>query len=455
MKKYRIISLLLLNLMLLMSFGCVKVFRYSIGCAEIKSDEDFTFFIVSDIHHLTKEGYDNGKAFREYLDTGDGKLIQYSGELLDALTRDIKAEQPDFVVFTGDLTCNGERKSHLDLVKRLKAIEDEGTCVFVVPGNHDVQNPWAIDYIGDEPQKGSMISNDEYLNIYSPFGYEGAVSRDTDSLSYLAMPTEDTWLLMLDSTITNRNVAKQSPEQGGELKPQTLKWIEQCGNLAKDNNVRLIAVMHHSLIDHSHILNENYTLENSEEAVKVFGRCGIEIVLTGHVHIQDIKSCQYEDKTIYDIATSSLVVYPHQYGRMDYTYGRGFDYRTVMVDVGKWSRQEQVDDEVLLNFETRSMELFVEQCGRMHQRCLSRQDDLSEEDRKVYLDIIDRMNILYFAGYRNEALSGIVNTEAFERLKEIKPCFTKEYAMSMLEDQRTDNNVLHIPVHEDNEGSMQ
>lgn len=449
MKKYRYFYLVLLNLMLLTSFGCVKVFRYSIGCAEIKSRENFTFFIASDLHHLSKESYDNGKAFEEYLASGDGKLLQYSGELLDALTRDIKAEKPDFLVLTGDLTCNGERKSHLELAERLEAIESEGTCVFVIPGNHDVQNPWAQTYIGDEAKDGDMVSREEYLNIYNSFGYEGAISKDVDSLSYLAMPTEDTWLLMLDSTNSDSNISKQYPEQGGALKPQTLKWIEQCSGLADENHARLIAVMHHSLIDHSQILNKNYTLENSEEALKVFSKCGIEIVLTGHVHIQDIKSCQYEGKTLYDIATSSLVVYPHQYGRMDYTHGRGFDYRTTMVDVGKWSRKEQLTDEVLLNFETCSMDLFVEQCGKMHQRCLSKLNELSEEDRDMVLETIDKMNILYFAGYRNEALNGIVDTEGFKTLEKIAPCFTKEYAMSMLNDQRTDNNTLHIPVQSD------
>lgn len=446
MKKYWLFTAFLLYLMLFIAFGCVRAFRYSMSTAEVKADQSFSFFITSDLHHLSKELYDNGKAFEEFLMSGDGKLVQYSGELIDALIRDIELQRPDFLIITGDLTCNGEKKSHLELVEELEAVESAGTSVFVIPGNHDIQNPWAKQYIGDETLKAEYITKDEYLDLYDQFGYSEAVSKDRDSLSYLVMPTADTWLLMLDSSDFDRNTGKQYPEQGGALPSQTLKWIEHCADLAKENNARLLAVMHHSLLDHSEILNVNYTLDNNDELLKVFHKCGIEVALTGHIHLQDIKTEQNEGNALLDIATSSLSVYPHQYGKMDFTPDRGFDYQTVMVDIGKWSRQERLTDESLLNFEACSADFFIKQCGKMHQRCLSELKELSVEDRETVLKTIDNMNILYFAGYRNEALNGITNTEGFEILEKISPCFTKDYAMSMLNDERTDNNRIFIPI---------
>lgn len=444
MKMHRVLILLMFYLILISSFGCVKAFRYSIGCAEIKSNQSYSFFIVSDPHHISKKAYDNGKAFQEFLSSGDGKILQYTDELIDALIRDIETEHPNFLIITGDLTCNGERESHLELINKLEIIESMGTCVFVVPGNHDVQNPLAKRYIGDEALIGDMITGEEYTNLYDSFGYSEAISIDPDSLSYLAMPTEGTWLLMLDSTDSNQNTEKQRPEQGGKLTAQTLNWVEECSALAKENNTRLIAVMHHSILNHSEILNKNYTVENNEEVLKVFNKCGIDIVLTGHVHLQDIKTHQYDGKTLYDIATSSLSVYPHQYGRMEFIPDHGFDYRTVMVDIGKWSRQANLIDESLLNFETYSIDFFKEQCGRMHKNCLSRLNGLPEKDRDIVLETVSNMNMMYFAGYRNEALKGIIDTEGFKLLENIAPCFTKEYAMSILNDERTDNNKLFI-----------
>lgn len=447
MKKYWKWALVLFYMLLLISYGCVRAFRYSLGSAKIVSNKSFTFFITSDLHHFSKKLYDNGKAFKEFLATGDGKLLQYSDELLDALTGEVRLKKPDFLIVTGDLTCNGERESHLELVEKLKAIEDLGTSVFVVPGNHDIENPWAKRYIGDKTSNTDSISSDEYLRLYDAFGYDEAVSRDPDSLSYLAMPAEDVWLLMLNSSDYNNNYKNRYPEQGGCLSPQTLQWMEECAELARENKARLIAVMHHNLIDHSKILNSNYTVDSCNELFKVFDNCGIEIVLTGHIHLQDIKTKQYDGKTLFDVATSSLTVYPHQYGVMSFKPGTGFDYNTVVLDMDGWAKQAQSEDEFLLNFEACSADFFIKQCGKMHQRCLSELKCLPEKERNIVLETIDDMNMMYFAGYRNEALDSIVNTEGFRILEKVPECFTKEYAMSILNDERADNNRLHIPIN--------
>jgi len=446
MKKHQFSILLAYILILLISSGCAEAFQYSIGCADIKTNQSFSFFIVSDPHYISKETYDNGKAFQDFLASGDGKMLNHTDELLDALIKDIRAEKPDFLIITGDLTCNGTRQSHIELAEKLKTIEDIGTCVFVVPGNHDIQNPYARKYIGDEVTDIETITSEDYVNLYAPFGYEGCVSRDPNSLSYLAMPAEDIWLLMLDSTDTDRNMARKYPEQSGYLRPDTLKWIEQCAALAKENNAKLIAVMHHSLIDHSEMIKANYTIKNSKDALKVFRKHGIEIVFTGHIHIQDIKSDEYQGNRIYDIGTSSLAVYPHQYGRMKYTPYVGFDYRTIPLDMDDYDIHENAKDGTPLNFEDYSACFFTEQCGRMHQECLEQLEGLSDAERELVLETVCRMNMLYFAGYRNEALNDIVNTEGFKKLENIAPCFTKEYALKMLDDERTNNNTLLIPV---------
>lgn len=446
MKKVRLITLLGFCLMLLISFGCVKAFRYSIGCAQIEADQKFSFFIISDIHHLSKSLYDNGKAFEDFYMSGDGKLLQYSDELIDAVTQDINTAHPDFLIVAGDMTCNGEKESHLEMVKKLETVEDMGTCVFVIPGNHDIQNPRARKYIGSEVINTDFITVEEYLNLYAPFGYDGSVSRDPSSLSYLVMATEDTWFLMLDSADYKRNIEKQYPEQGGALLNQTLKWVEQCAGLAKEKDARLIAVMHHSLIDHSKLVNVGYTISNSAEVLKLFHRCGIEIVLTGHIHLQDIKTDQKEGQKVYDIATSCLAVYPHQYAIMDFTPQKGFDYHTVMLDMSSWAEQRKITDETLLDFKVYSADIFTKQCCKKHNNCLSKLNELSEEDREKVSRVLGEMNLMYFSGYRNEAFDEIVKTEGFRILENMPACYTKEYAMSMLNDERSDNNMLSIPI---------
>ena len=66
----------------------------------------------------------------------------------------------------------------------------------------------------------------------------------------MAAPAEDVWLLMLDSAKYKRNKVLNAPEMGGEISAKTFDWIKECANLAKENNAELIAVMHHSLMNH-------------------------------------------------------------------------------------------------------------------------------------------------------------------------------------------------------------
>lgn len=426
--------------------GCIKSFTCgSINCP-INSGEEITFFIASDPHHLSKEIYDDGKAFENFLNTGDGKLLHYSGEIMDAFTRDIKNKNPDVLIVPGDLTGNGERESHLEFAEKLKAIEKLGTCVFVIPGNHDIENPWARNYIGDELIKIDSITSHEFSDIYAPYGYKEAVSRDKNSLSYLVTPSEDIWLLMLDSAKYKRNNVRESPEMGGQISGKTLEWVAECSNLAKENNAKLIAVMHHSLIDHSRLVNQDYTIENHQEVIKVFKDCEIEIVITGHIHLQDIKFHKEEDKTIYDIATSCLIAYPNQYGILKFLPDKGYDYHTNRIDMEGWAKENKVKDENLINFKEYSRSFFQRRSYDKYYDSLLEISQYSDEEMMAISETISILNLNYFGGFRNDMLHDIFDTEGFKLLQASAPNFIRDYALSMFNDQKTDNNKLFVPI---------
>ena len=90
---------------------------------------------------------------------------------------------------SGDLTNNGEKKSHQKLANLLGEIERSGkTKVLVIPGNHDIDNPWARSFEGDKQVLADSVSPKEFTKIYGDFGYKEAISRDKKTLSYLATP---------------------------------------------------------------------------------------------------------------------------------------------------------------------------------------------------------------------------------------------------------------------------
>ncbi|NLW21807.1 MAG: metallophosphoesterase [Tissierellia bacterium] len=433
-------------IILFITIGCVKKFTCSVLNCKIKSGEEITFFIATDPHHLSKNTYDDGKAFDWFLNSGDGKLLHYTDEIIDAFTFDIENSRPDILIIPGDLTCNGERESHLEMADKLKAIKDLGVHVFVIPGNHDIENPWARNYYGDEMIKIESISDEEFVEIYEPYGYKDAISRDNYSLSYLAAPAEDVWLLMLDSAKYKRNKVRTAPEMGGEIPAKTFDWIRECANLAKENNAQIIAVMHHSLMDHNEVVNENYTIENSQDVIDLLLSCDIQIVLSGHIHLQDIKYYERDNKRVYDIATSCLVAYPNQYGVLRFIPGRGFNYTTRRVDVYAWVWENDIEDRNLNNFHKYSRDFFRRRSYDKYYDTLLEISKFSDREMKAISETVAELNLKYFAGFRNELIHDILDTEGFKILHETAPFFIRDYVMSMFDDQKTDNNKIWIPT---------
>jgi len=449
MDNKKLLLMILILLILLTLIGCDEKFTCSILNCKIKSGEEITFFIASDPHHLSKKTYDEGKAFDWFLNSGDGKLLLYTDEILDAFTMEIENGKPDILIIPGDLTCNGERESHLEMAEKLKAIERQGVQVFVIPGNHDIENPWARNYFGDEMIKIDSITKEEFEKIYEPFGYKEAASRDKYSLSYLVTPSEDIWLLMLDSAKYKRNKVRTAPEMDGEISAKTMEWIKECANFAKENNAKIIAVMHHSLLNHNEVINEHYTIENSQEVIDLLLSCDIEIVITSHIHLQDIKYLNKDDKTIYDIATSCLIAYPNQYGVLKYIPNKGFNYYTKKIDVYAWVWEKGITDRNLNNFQKYSKDFFWRRSYDKYYDSLLEISKFSDEEMKAISNTVADLNLKYFAGLRNVHMHDILNSEGFRILHNSAPFFIRNYVMSMFDDQKTDNNKIFIPLKAD------
>ncbi len=330
--------------------GCAR----SVVAGKIKAGKDINFFVATDVHYLAESLTDKGEAYQKFITSSDGRQLNYISEIMDAFAKDIKKKQADVLIVSGDLTTNGEKESHLEFAQKLKKIEESGTSVFVIPGNHDILNPFARSFKGSNQYITDYVNEKDFEKIYKDFGYSKAVLRDSNTLSYLAAPSEDVWLLMLDTAQYKDNIEKNRPRLDGEINPETLEWIKKCSDLAKKNNAQIVAVMHHNLIDHSEAIKVGYTINNSKTALQLFESCGIKLVLSGHTHLQDIKSYSNSDYKVYDIVTSALVVYPQKYGVLKYSQKDGYDYSTASVDVETWSKEKGGNDNNLNNFKAYS-----------------------------------------------------------------------------------------------------
>ncbi len=413
---------------------------------DLANEKDLTMYIATDIHYLADNLNDHGKAFDKYISNSDGKQLKYINDIVDAFAADISKKKPDILIISGDLTNNGEKESHMELAEKLESIEQNvGTRIFVIPGNHDISNPWARGFIGDEQYVTDSINAEDFASIYKTFGYDEAVLSDETSLSYLAELSDKLWLLMLDTCIYDFNGLTGSPMPNGEITEETMDWIKRCSKAAKKENATIITVMHHNIIDHSERLNVGFTLDNSEDAVNEFLENDLKFVFSGHIHIQDIKSL--EDNSLYDITTSALSVYPIQYGVLQYKPVQGLSYSTSQVDVESWAKENDIKDENLINFNDYSERYFASISYGKVFNALTEEGKYSEQEVKLMSETVSLLNRNYFAGTSALIKEEIVQSPGYQLWLDAEDgAFFKGYVISMVSMKDNDNNQLQLQI---------
>lgn len=445
MNTYKRLSIFI-GFIILILVGCTNNTKMTIS-PKFRSGEKLTFFVTNDIHYLAESLRDDGEAFQKFLMDGDGKQLNYIDEILEAFISDIEQKAPEILIISGDLTSNGEKESHTELAEKLNKIEERGTSVYVIPGNHDISNPWALGFKDNERYSVDTITDKEFSVIYNNFGYNEAISKDEHTLSYLAAPSEDIWLLMLDTNKYLNNQKYNYPQTDGMIKTETFEWIQECSALAKENGAEIITVMHHNLLDHSKIMTESFTVNSNEQVLEIFSGLGLNLALSGHVHIQDISSYEKISEanvchTFYDIATSSLSVYPQQYGILDYSPELNwYTYSTVFVDVEGWSKEKGILDENLNEFKKYSYTLFADKAYDMAYNLLKENKDYDDRQKDLMAETFKRLNVKYFEGTDN-TIKGIRNSEGFKLWEKAPHSFLKSYIMSIYSDEDIDDNNL-------------
>jgi 3',5'-cyclic AMP phosphodiesterase CpdA len=273
--------------------------------------------VVSDIHYmaasLLKNNANTGAAFQAYLDQ-DPKLIEFSDPIFRQCIKQVLADKPDILLIPGDLTKDGEKVSHQDLLKLLKQFDNAHIKVFVVPGNHDINNPESAQYDGDNVSPAPSITANEFASFYSGYGYANAIARDPHSLSYVAQAAPGLWIMGLDACEYELNT--HIAIVGGRIKPETKQWALNWIAEAKKHHVVLFGMMHHGIVEHytgQNQLDPGYVIDDYETVAHEFTMAGLSIMFTGHYHANDVTSRADGDKILYDIETGSMVTAPIPY----------------------------------------------------------------------------------------------------------------------------------------------
>lgn len=281
------------------------------------SQEPLKIAVISDTHYLSSKLALPGSALDKYEAT-TGRVINDLHAVLHKVIFDLQSYNPDILLIPGDITNHGERESHIDFVNIMKPLANNGTRIFVIPGNHDVNVPNSKKYEGDSSYPISSISAQEFAQLYAPYGYGDAVKRDASSLSYLAVINDSTWLLSIDS---NRyEEYKTSSISGGRILPETMKWSLEILKEAASKDVLVMGMMHHGLVEHmpyQSVFFSDYLINDWKSNAQILADNGLKIIFTGHFHSNDITLLtSFKGNTIHDIETGSLSGYPFPYRLM-------------------------------------------------------------------------------------------------------------------------------------------
>ncbi|MBQ6465548.1 MAG: metallophosphoesterase [Oscillospiraceae bacterium] len=356
------------------------------ACGKKSAEGSYRVAIATDLHYLSPALTDHGDLFRQVMEAGDGKVTEYCDEITDAFLEEVRVMKPDALILTGDLSFNGERDSHLALAEKLASLETDGVPVFVLPGNHDLfRSPYSFFDAGAESVPG--VTAEEFREIYAAFGFDEAVASDSDSLSYVAQLNGSTRLLMLDAN---------TPHDFCSLSAETLRWIDaQLGEAEQAGHTVLVAC-HQNLFQHSMFIS-GYVLETAEQLYELLAAHRVPLILSGHMHIQHIRSVE----GVTEIAGSPLTMGDCHYGVLSASNG-SLRYETHPVSMSAWAQAHGLENEDLRDFAAYAAQSFERRTRLQAEEQLAVRG-FSPEEIEPLADFACALNNAYFSG----DLSGI------------------------------------------------
>lgn len=408
-----------------------------------------SIWIITDVHYLSPSLSDNGENFTYIKQTAAGKELNYPEQRMEALLWQIEQERPKILIVSGDLTLNGEKQSALDLADYFKQIEQLGTQVYVIPGNHDISNGWARKFTGDSQEKTAQILPQDFQNIFTDMGYTEAYSLDGGSLSYAVQPFTDLILLMLDTSVYSATEGSGAPPSNGRLKEDTLVWIESILKEAQETRATVLPILHHNLLEHNDFMTNGFTLDNTQAVQELFAKYETSVSFSGHTHVQDIALQNIGNQAVYDVTTAAFSIMTPSIGEITID-NHQFSYQKQALEMNRWAEETEQTDKNLLNYEEYAANLFVQDGIDMGLRQMIEEQWYENVDSDEVSAFIGENNRLFFGGASSQISSTeaeqLKQTPAYQSIKEYSRGFLLRYTDNILKLDGQSDLTLTIPL---------
>lgn len=268
------------------------------------------FYLVTDTHYLNNVLEPGGEAFEKNMIT-EQFFVKESGDIIHAVfDKIIGDKETDIVILPGDLVKNGEKESHNGFLKELYRLKDNDKKVYVITAGHDYNdNAYVLKGDGRAPVAGTDYN--DLCDMYRDFGYGEAIAFDEPTHSYVAQITEGVRMLAIHCD------SKGQPK--GTIDERLMNWAKQQLDKAKEDNCSVFATCHYPVIPPvpAFELVGDAKIKDWRKIASFLADNGVELVLTGHMHIQSINEF-YSEKgnRLIDVCTSALVGSPAKYRKI-------------------------------------------------------------------------------------------------------------------------------------------
>lgn len=317
----RLLSLLL---------AVVLVFTLTVPAlaAEKPQDMNMRIAVMSDLHYLSPDMIADTEDF-EHAFNSDRKLLKESSSVLREMLERVRADKPDILLVSGDLTKDGEQECHAALAKQLQQLQQDvpGLKIYVINGNHDIRNynaknfntadGKAVPATRTEPEDFKQIYDFVYSDPTVIATFTPAEGNKAGGLSYVARPVEGLTVIAMDTcrySSDNTSNGDDEHETSGAISADLEKWVIEQTAAAKARGDLVIGLEHHGLVPHFDVqptILPMYLVNGYERIAQEYADAGMSVVFTGHMHAVDIAAMTTAaGNTFYDIETGSALTYP-------------------------------------------------------------------------------------------------------------------------------------------------
>lgn len=317
----RLLSLLL---------AVVLVFTLTVPAlaAEKPQDMNLRIAVMSDLHYLSPDMIADTEDF-EHAFNSDRKLLKESSSVLREMLERVRADKPDILLVSGDLTKDGEQECHAALAKQLQQLQQDvpGLKIYVINGNHDIRNynaknfntadGKAVPATRTEPEDFKQIYDFVYSDPTVIATFTPAEGNKAGGLSYVARPVEGLTVIAMDTcrySSDNTSNGDDEHETSGAISADLEKWVIEQTAAAKARGDLVIGLEHHGLVPHFDVqptILPMYLVNGYERIAQEYADAGMSVVFTGHMHAVDIAAMTTKaGNTFYDIETGSALTYP-------------------------------------------------------------------------------------------------------------------------------------------------